>query len=419
MAVIWLSCVLAPALVQRVGPAPALVQRVGRLASGGSQSPLAQCPNPGCGALLKPARVTAHLRRCPAVLEQRELEASGYYFRDVNTGEALPGECGPLVLGDASAAELAALTAQVHSGHAACFGSRLAHTPPIPADTPRTTWTGSKHELARERHRVQRRAIVDELAALGALGRGHCIIELGAGNGELSLAMAETHPAMVRTDTIILLDQRGKPRGRQGHNRHAADAALRTRCASFTRVKVGLQHVDLAALRDKHAPGRRIVVLAKHLCGAASDYALRAVAAASREPQPPVALVLGTCCHQHISRRAYPNRAYLEGALGLSARQFQLLCRLSSHGVSEGGVREGGVRQSANDTHLKRPAEGGSRAAARADTGRRAKDLLDEGRAAFLRTQGFDARLCTYVDASVTPENVLIVAQEGRSTVSA
>ena len=48
---------------------------------------------------------------------------------------------------------------------------------------------------------------------------------------------------------------------------------------------------------------------------------------------------------------------------------------------------------------------------ARADAGRRANDLLDEGRRRFLREAcGFDdARLVTYIDGGVTPENVLIV----------
>ena len=45
-----------------------------------------------------------------------------------------------------------------------------------------------------------------------------------------------------------------------------------------------------------------------------------------------------------------------------------------------------------------------------------AKDLLDEGRVRFLREHaGFeDARLVTYVDGAITPENVLIVASRGQ-----
>ena len=44
------------------------------------------------------------------------------------------------------------------------------------------------------------------------------------------------------------------------------------------------------------------------------------------------------------------------------------------------------------------------------DVARRAKDLIDEGRADYLRANGFSASLRTYVDSSVSPENVIIVA---------
>ena len=67
-------------------------------------------------------------------------------------------------------------------------------------------------------------------------------------------------------------------------------------------------------------------------------------------------------------------------------REFAALCRISSRGVVASDSSE------------------------RADTGRRAKDLLDEGRLRFLRSHGYTARLVTYVEADVTPENVLIVA---------
>lgn len=48
--------------------------------------------------------------------------------------------------------------------------------------------------------------------------------------------------------------------------------------------------------------------------------------------------------------------------------------------------------------------------AARARAGRRAKALLDWARARWLRGRGFAARLCRFVPAAVSPENLCIVA---------
>jgi tRNA:m4X modification enzyme len=195
---------------------------------------------------------------------------------------------------------------------------------------------------------------------------------------------------------------------------------------------VGVQHVDLARLADQLAPRAPIVVVAKHLCGAASDFALRAIIAANSERARAAAaagalqdagadggvqaVMLGTCCHHRCEWTAYPNRPFVrsflvhgataqneestdddEGAADADAdedvrAEFARLCKLSSRGVN---------------AHER---------SARADGGRRAKDLLDEGRAAFLRTHGFEARLMRHVDASVTPENVLVLGKLRRTT---
>ena len=175
----------------RVGAAPALVQRIGRLASGRSQTLLTKCPTPGCGTLLKPGRVAAHLQRCPALTQVRELEASGYWCRDANIGasDLLSDERGlsPVTLANASAAELAHLHARIYEAHHASRGSQLAHSSPTAVAPTAAIGGRSKHELARERHRSQRRAIASEVASLGVLGQGYCIIELGAGNGALFL----------------------------------------------------------------------------------------------------------------------------------------------------------------------------------------------------------------------------------------
>ena len=49
-------------------------------------------------------------------------------------------------------------------------------------------------------------------------------------------------------------------------------------------------------------------------------------------------------------------------------------------------------------------------AALRAELGHCAKRLLDEGRAAWLREQGWQARLVRFVRREASPENVLLLA---------
>ena len=51
----------------------------------------------------------------------------------------------------------------------------------------------------RRRHAVQRAAIARQIAEVGALGRGHCIVELGAGNGAGTLARSSAHVSSCRS----------------------------------------------------------------------------------------------------------------------------------------------------------------------------------------------------------------------------
>lgn len=345
------------------------------------------CPTPGCGCYpLRADRVERHLRRCPKLLERSALKELGFWSPDANIGadelisSAPPG--GKL-LGGQREQELSRL---IRRSHATTRSSVLAHTPAMSTRAQLTSRAGGKNEAERERHRAQRSAIVDQLLKMDLLGRGHCIVELGAGNGELALAMLEACPACEH-DTIVLVDQ-FKPRGRKASGRQAADALLKERCAVFHRVKMRLEDVDLARLGEKLAPGRPLVVVSKHLCGAASDFALRAVGRASVSTAAPLllAVLLGTCCHHRCEWRAYPNRPFLQD-LSFDASDFALLCRMSSRGV---------------DADISDDA---------AEVGRQIKDVLDEGRAAFLRRHGFAACLSTYVDASISPENVLVTAR--------
>ena len=55
------------------------------------------------------------------------------------------------------------------------------------------------------------------------------------------LALAEAHRDAVRSDTLVLLDQGSKPKGRSGHGRLAADTALEGHFASVTRLKASLE----------------------------------------------------------------------------------------------------------------------------------------------------------------------------------
>ncbi|XP_063538029.1 tRNA:m(4)X modification enzyme TRM13 homolog [Cydia strobilella] len=172
------------------------------------------------------------------------------------------------------------------------------------------------------------------------------------------------------------------------------------------RIRADLAHLALEAVpvvMDCEA----VVGLAKHLCGVATDYALRCIAA------PGVAaktrgVVLATCCHHRIEQALYVANEPLK-ELGINAEEFNIMLGIVSWATcGDGRSRERRLLDPPQEAQEAQ--EAGRRQEEREETGRRAKALLDWGRVLWLRARGFDARLSYYVPRDVSLENVAIVA---------
>ncbi|XP_036971197.1 tRNA:m(4)X modification enzyme TRM13 homolog isoform X2 [Acanthopagrus latus] len=235
----------------------------------------------------------------------------------------------------------------------------------------------------------------------------------------------------------------------------------------FERLQVDIQHLDLSKvplLTQKKLP---LVGVGKHLCGAATDLALRclletpglrqetgpprkrlktsepagpesAVPAALPGPGPdpdprlhpgPVqGLAVALCCHHRCEWRHYVGQKFFLQR-GLGAEEFSAFCRMSSWATC--GLRPTTQDPPPRDPTSQRgdeeehePAEetdavnGFLSAAEREQVGRLCKRLIDGGRIHFLQTRGFDSRLSRYVNSRVTPENVLLTAVPSSSSSS-
>ena len=150
-----------------------------------------------------------------------------------------------------------------------------------------------------------------------------------------------------------------------------------------------------------------IVCISKHLCGSGADFSLRAIVKAYRQRiarsrrrqgdgdgEMPlfhgcgdvVGVFLATCCHHRCEYQHFVGRPQLH-RLGFSIEEFGIIRRLSSWATSGDAVDDS------------------SR-----EIGRSCKRFLDVLRVLYLRENGFDTQLTPYVEACVTPENVLIEA---------
>jgi len=123
---------------------------------------------------------------------------------------------------------------------------------------------GGKLFFSQYKHNAQQAAIAYHMRRVGLLPdvRGRCYVEAGAGKGYLTLLVSEVYKA----EQFVLLDQ-----GKGGRNK--ADKGLK----GHKRLVVDLADVVLEKVLDeKELQQTKLVVIGKHLCGAATDMALRA-----------------------------------------------------------------------------------------------------------------------------------------------
>lgn len=308
---------------------------------------------------------------------------------------------------------------------------------------------------------------------------GPVYVELGAGRGYLAHFLLDAYgPAdllMVERKSYRFKAERGIGAAAAAREAEAAERAARSRAAAGAAAGISISdaassaksipdhvvsaeeravldrragstaarlRVDIKDLRLSGADvvsGRDVVVLGKHLCGAATDLALRCLL--ETEPDPgfdPTGVAIATCCHHRCEWRTYVNRGFFR-RLGFDGDDFARLAKLSSwacldqgdgeneHAGTKKGVKRDAKRAKTNETKERTEEEGRNDDEENDDEcdddddamtkeekirlGRMIKSLVDQGRLEYLRSRGMEGRVVGYVEPTTSPENRLLVAR--------
>nr|XP_020464805.1 tRNA:m(4)X modification enzyme TRM13 homolog [Monopterus albus] len=370
-------------------------------------------------------KLDKHLKKC----NSRDKPKPVYYVENINAGSADGDESVPQVsLCERSRTELDALVdklkTEIRGLQCDVGDSVLSH------HVLQDELSNPKNGDSAHKHLKQQSSILGHLEELGLLGGRRCFVEFGAGRGKLSHWI---HEALKTCEDLqLLLVERCC-------TRFKVDGKHQDAGVQFQRLQVDIQHLDLSKvplLRQKKPP---LVGIGKHLCGAATDLALRCLlerpGLRGGKPDPGPAsdcgpgsgsvldpglgpilgLAVALCCHHRCEWRHYVGQQFFLQR-GLGAAEFSAFCRMSSWATC-------GVRPTNQDCPPQRrhdeehePAEEADRvngflsAAEREHVGRLCKLLIDSGRLDFLQTKGFSGKLTHYVDPQVTLENVLLTA---------
>jgi tRNA:m4X modification enzyme len=326
------------------------------------------------------------------------------------------------------------------------------------------------------RHLLQQASLVGHLRRIGVLPAlntstdGDTIfLEMGAGRGMLGLVAAGVASASNSSKVCLALVERAGSRSK-------ADNVLRTdraqsdhdqkymklKTLEWTRIQCDLAHIHMptvihqytqshslhvAGEKRKEPPARpKVVVIAKHLCGAGTDLALKSLRDVSHEVD---ACVMATCCHGVCSWSEYVGRDYLCEAfrkhdLDFGEHEFELLrrwstgtiCSMAKEGVSEDReTAELAPSEDATEEHTtcwEDVSKDVFTLSAIVDqiglicdvqgVGRACQRLLDYGRCKYMENElnfggtgdqssaTCNVELCHYVPASITPQNAILVS---------
>ncbi|XP_041648149.1 tRNA:m(4)X modification enzyme TRM13 homolog isoform X2 [Cheilinus undulatus] len=388
-------------------------------------------------------KLDKHLKKC----NSREKPKPVYYVENINTGSADGDETLHQVsLSELSRSQLESLLDKLKAGvkglQCDVEDSVLSH--PIVQEE----LNNPKNGDSAHKHLKQQSSILGNLEAQGLLGRGRCFIEFGAGRGKLSHWI---HEALKTPDHQKTPDELQMLLVERCSTRFKVDGKHQDSGVEFERLQVDIQHLDLSRVQMLKLKKLPLVGVGKHLCGAATDLALRCLLVTpgpkdetepppkrlkTSEPQPadpqsdsgdppepgpdadsgpgPVqGLAVALCCHHRCEWRHYVGQQFFLQR-GLGPEEFSAFCRMSSWATCGLRPTSQELRQREDDEH--EPAEETDAvnsflsSSEREHIGRLCKRLIDAGRLHFLQTRGFEGKLCRYADAQVTLENVLLTA---------
>ena len=342
-----------------------------------------------------------HASKCPVLLRRYELESKPYFCRDVNSYAAEISKEQTHVrvkVVDVQDA-LQIMEGVSHDSRllrleqlATCISFQTLVTDNVKLSEYQRQ-SRSENLPNKSRHELQYASIVTAMDCYGLIGDGKSgsgsspvYVEFGAGRGYLSHFIAEMCP----TADLVLIDHTSY--------RFKAERSLKGRLnCSVNRLTIDIKDVVLYKVPELQT--RNVIGFGKHLCGSATDMALRACfePCGIQRSLKVCGFAVATCCHHRCTWETYVNQPFLSD-LGFGRNEFPHLTRVSSWATLDKSKCVSEVR----GTHYKQE---------KIALGRLAKRILDSGRLQWCISKGFKAKMVTYIGEHISPENVLLLVK--------
>ncbi|XP_059503796.1 tRNA:m(4)X modification enzyme TRM13 homolog [Stegostoma tigrinum] len=392
-------------------------------------------------------KLEKHLKKC----NSREKPKPVYYVKDINGGyaDAMETSTQQVSICALSKQELEKLVKKLLTATSSLNSKLTDQT--LSHEALQEALNDPKNGDFAFKHLKQQASLAGNLERMGLLGSNRCFVEFGAGRGKLShwidLALQDAK------NVYFLLVERAT-------TRFKVDGKHKNRGSVFERLQVDIKDLSLGKvplLARKRLP---VVGIGKHLCGAATDLALRCLMESyktnledtGKEPpekrlksdemctigdhkclsnctvdsaenrSPVLGVAIALCCHHRCEWRHYVGKEFFFSQ-GLDAEDFRIFQRMSSwatcgmkqhaSGVGETEFDKANQKEQLEDHNFEEESftyDGTLTVEEREHLGHLCKRLIDQGRIYYLKQQGFDSVLQYYASPSISLENVLLTA---------
>lgn len=347
-----------------------------------------------------------HLKKC----NSREKEKPIYYQKNVNS-KKLEESIEKITISKISDDELMNLIAKIKR----TYNEYLLplETEEISHPIVQTALNDNKNGQVAIKHLRQQASLLGHMKNLNLLSNETCFVEFGAGRGQLTFWIIQAVDDKTSCK-FILIDRASQ--------RHKFDTKLKhDKDLHIERIRLDIKHLYLGRVPTISCHKGNIVGVTKHLCGAATDLALKCLMETLHDQKNQSCnyllqgIVMALCCHHQCTWQTYVGRAFLEEQQ-YNQREFHLLCGLASWATcgrmpEHFNSNDSTSNMDNNNYEKNRYKKINLDVDFREEIGRQCKRILDYGRIHYLQQYKFDAKLIHYVDPTVSLENVAIVAK--------
>lgn len=268
------------------------------------------------------------------------------------------------------------------------------------------------HETIRQL--IQTSTILGYLNHLNLFGDHISYVEYGAGKGQVSYWLAKAI-AHYPNSNVLLIDRASM--------RHKKDNKL-DESHAVQRIRADIADFDLSK-HELIQKSNGIVGIGKHLCGAATDFAIqcsingnRAAAETGNGPNT-MALIIALCCHHRCEWKHFVGKDFfIENEV--SPREFAIITKMVGWAICGTGMsrerRKQMDEQKFSEITERRNQSDDDQNFTKRDQhqrkeiGQKCKRLIDFARICYMEKNGFKCSLKRYVNSDITLENICLVA---------